>query len=797
MDTSVLSTYPSLFINEAFYAYSILFMITNNFYYSGIIHFISPVPVRLFSLSFIIASSILHAQSRDQDTLSSVVQTVEIIGRKSKDYTSDYSFAATKIAMRNKDLPLTLNTVTKELITDRQAFQLGDVMKNVNGVSPSSYYNQYNIRGISQNEEGQIINGMRTRQYYFLQPMTSNIERVEVFKGPASITMSSVDPGGTINMVTKKPLSIPRHEVSLSGGSFDTYRVSTDLTGPLNKSKTLLYRFNGAYQNAQSFRDHVKNSGILISPSLTFIPNEKTSVNVEMIFNDLYGNLDRGQPIFGAVAGKTDLKSTPRTLNLGAPDDFFKTRDLIIMGSLTHHFNKFVSFNASYMKQYWRENLQEHRTTNSFVPDMDNKPVSNLAMMQFVQRKQKWAVDNINAYFNFNFKTGSVQHQGLIGYDSQIWEKRKGGQQNAARGFLLKDGSVVSSYNPANAANYQTVNYNGILIPKPNVNPFDLSPGATNHQGVDFNILNIVTPLPAALTTTHAAYIQHLFTWKKFKILSGIRQEWFQDTTNFKEPNKSSFQNNKLLYRFGITYSLTDNINVYGTYLTGYQPQSNTVTLMPNTSSLTGPESAARFKPLTSDLKEIGVKAKLFGKIAMNIAVYEINQRNILINANNPAEPDELIQRGADRSRGFEAEFTGHILPQWHVYGGYSYIDAKILEDTNINLVGKRKENTSKNSINLWTRYNFSAIPAIKDFGIGFGMLHQSSKVPWFTRSFELPAYTTMDAALYYAPAQSNFQLALNINNITNKTYWIGAQNYLRLFPGAPINYVLTTTYKF
>ncbi|MFP3600092.1 TonB-dependent receptor plug domain-containing protein, partial [Chryseobacterium sp. SIMBA_029] len=81
-------------------------------------------------------------------------------------------------------------------------FQLGDVMKNVNGVSPSSYYNQYNIRGISQNEEGQIINGMRTRQYYFLQPMTSNIERVEVFKGPASITMSSVDPGGTINMVT-------------------------------------------------------------------------------------------------------------------------------------------------------------------------------------------------------------------------------------------------------------------------------------------------------------------------------------------------------------------------------------------------------------------------------------------------------------------------------------------------------------------------------------------------------------------------------------------------------------------
>ncbi|AZB17282.1 TonB-dependent siderophore receptor [Chryseobacterium indologenes] len=772
-------------------------MITNNFYYQGIIHFIPQSPVRLFSVVFVTVSTVFHSQSRHPDTLSTAVQTVEIIGRKSKDYTSDYSFAATKIAMKNKDLPLSLNTVTKELITDRQAFQLGDVMKNVNGVSPSSYYNQYNIRGISQNEEGQIINGMRTRQYYFLQPMTSNIERVEVFKGPASITMSSTDPGGTINMVTKKPLSVSRHEISLSGGSYDTFRIAADLTGPLNKSKTLLYRFNGAYQNAQSFREHVKNSGILFSPSVTFVPNEKTSVNVEMIFNDLYGNLDRGQPIFGAVAGKTDLNSTPRTLNLGAPDDFFKTRDLMIMGSVAHHFNRSVSFNASYMKQYWRENLQEHRTTNSFVPDMNNKPISNLAMMQFVQRKQKWAVDNINAYFNFTFKTGPVHHQALIGYDSQIWEKRKGGQQNAARGFLLKDGSVVSSYNPAKAADYQTVNYNGILLPKPNVDPFDLTPGAENHQGADFNTINITTALPSALTTTHAAYIQHLLTWKKFKILSGIREEWFQDTTNFRENNESSFKNNKLLYRFGITYSLTDHLNLYGTYLTGYQPQSNTVTLMPNTSSLSGSESAARFKPLTSDLKELGIKAQLSGKISLNIAVYEINQRNILINANNPSEPDELVQRGADRSRGFEAELTGYILPQWHIYGGYSCIDAKILDDTNPDLVGKRKENTSKHSVNVWTRYNFSAINAVKDFGVGIGVLYQSSKVPWFTRSFEIPAYTTIDAAIYYSPPSSHIQLSFNLNNITNRVYWIGAQNYLRLFPGAPRNYLLTATYKF
>ena len=122
------------------------------------------------------------------------LQTVEVLGRVAKDYNSEYSFSATRISALNKDIPQSISTVTKELIADRQAFYLADAVKIASGVIPSSYYNQYSIRGISQNEEGQIINGMRTRQYYFLQPLTTNIERVEVIKGPASATFSSVDP---------------------------------------------------------------------------------------------------------------------------------------------------------------------------------------------------------------------------------------------------------------------------------------------------------------------------------------------------------------------------------------------------------------------------------------------------------------------------------------------------------------------------------------------------------------------------------------------------------------------------
>lgn len=727
------------------------------------------------------------------------LQNVEIIGRTVRRYSSDYSFSATRVATRNRDIPQAITSITKELITDRQAFHLADAVKIASGVTPSSYYNQYAIRGISQNEEGQIVNGMRTRQYYFLQPLTSNIERIEVIKGPASATFASVDPGGSINLVTKKPLAVNRREVSFSAGSFSTLRGTLDFTGPLNVEKTLLYRINGAYQEAGSYRDLVGNKSFLISPSFSYLPTAKTAINVEMILSNMNGNLDRGQPIFGAVAGVTDLNSTPISLNLGAANDFFLSKEFIAMGNLTHKFTEKISFNASYMKQTWKEDLQEHRTTNAFAVDTSAAQVTSLAAMQFVQRKQFWNIDNVNAYFTFDFNIGAVKSKLLAGYDLNRWEKRKGGGQNAARGFLLKDGSVANSFVAANLSNYRLTTINGVTMPMPNVPHFNLfSPSYTIRNASDY-IMNVRTALPAALTSNHAVYIQEQMQWNRLTLLLSLRREWFKDITNYESPGELSFTNTALLPRIGLTYAITGNINVYGTYLEGFQPQSNTVTLMPNTGSFFGTaKSAAVFAPLESDLKEIGIKADFFkASLQANAAVYEINQKNILMNANIPAFPDSLVTRGADRSRGFEIDIAGFILPNWQVNASYSYIDARIIEDSKPELVGARKENTAFHSANLWTRYNFSSTSPLKDIGVGVGIQYSGNKVPWFNRSFTVPAYTLMDAAIYYTPGKSNMQLSLNINNLLDQTYWIGAQNYLRLFPGAPRNFILTATYKF
>jgi iron complex outermembrane receptor protein len=386
-----------------------------------------------------------------------------------------------------------------------------------------------------------------------------------------------------------------------------------------------------------------------------------------------------------------------------------------------------------------------------------------------------------------------------VGYDLHYWRKLKGGGQNAARGFLLNDGTTATSYIPENAADYQTITYSDNTLPRPNVDHFDLENPTYTIRNVQDYTLNSRIAIPSALTTNNAFYLQEQLRYKRITLLLGLRGELFKDITNYKTPKEASFKNEKLLPRIGITYAVNDNINVYGTYLESFQPQSNTVGLMPGTGNFFWSDvSAAFYKPLISDLREVGVKATIFNnKLNFKAAIYEINQKNILMDANDPSQPDLLVQRGADRSRGFECDLTGYLRPNWQIIASYSYIDAKIVNDTDPDLIGKRKENTPKNSANLWTRYNFKDILPLKDLGVGLGVQYQSGKIPWFTRSFEVPSFTVFDAAFYYAPNDSNIEVALNVGNIFNTTHWLGAQNYLRLFPGAPRNASLTLSYTF
>ncbi|MDQ4141304.1 MAG: TonB-dependent receptor, partial [Bacteroidota bacterium] len=234
---------------------------------------------------------------------NTALQQIEVLGRKETTYKSDYSFIGTKTASRVIDVPQTISTVTKELIEDQQAFTLNEVVKNVAGVNQYSSYDDLTVRGFRNGYESgfRLVNGLRSGYSYgngfFRVPLTVNLERVEVLKGPGAALFGDINPGGTINMVTKKPLLENRKAVSFSVGSFQTMRSTLDFTGPLNADTTLLYRLNLGYEDSKTFRDVNNRQSFIIAPTVTFRPTDKTTVNAEVVYSNFNGYLERGLPI--------------------------------------------------------------------------------------------------------------------------------------------------------------------------------------------------------------------------------------------------------------------------------------------------------------------------------------------------------------------------------------------------------------------------------------------------------------------------------------------------------------------
>ncbi len=724
------------------------------------------------------------------------LQSVEVIGRKRKDYNSDYSFSATKTAIKNKELPQAVATVTKELLADRLVFQLPDAVKTVSNVAVTGLYNHYNIRGITQADDGQVINGMRTRQYYFLQPITSHLERVEVIKGPSSVTFSSADPGGTVNMVTKKPLAEKRSSIGLTTGSFGTLRATADFTGPLNDSKTLLYRFNAAFQEAGSFRDVVNNNAILISPSLSYIPNENTSLNVEMIYNDAEGNLDRGQPIFGAINGEFDLNSTPISMNVGASNDHYKNKEFIFMANFSKKFTENFGFNAQFMKQTWDEDLAEHRVDGTAV-DIDGNVIPTLSRMRYDQRQQFWETDNFSTYFTYDIKKDSLTNKILVGYDATRWERKIGAGFLRARRYLTVSGSQ-SNFDASNPDNFQQMVVDGVTMPVPAVPHFNLENpfnGARNTNAYNLAELTI----PANLTSSDGIYIQNQFKIGKFSALVNLRYEWFTDIFDYKG-DEQEFKTSAFVPRLGLTYEITDNISAYTTYLEGFQPHTNTVSLSPTAEGFFWGASPGRFDPLESSLKEIGAKGEfLNGKIFANIAFFDINQKNILLG--DTYDLESLTTRGEQRSRGFEMDISGYVMPNFQLTASYGFTDAEIVEDAIEEYIGERIGGAPKHNANFWGRYDFMN-KTLRGIGIGFGAQYVDERYTWYNPTYDtsrvlLPEYTIFDAAVYYKPDNTGIQLTLKINNLFDKTYWLGGLNPSRLGPGAPRNILLNATYNF
>jgi iron complex outermembrane recepter protein len=682
--------------------------------------------------------------------ITAQLQTIEIFGRKENDYKSDYSYAATKVEARSVDVPQSISTITKELIQDQNIYRLNETVKNVAGVNQFSVYDDITMRGF-RNSDYRLINGMRSVANFWSSPLLVNIERVEFIKGPSSALFSNSNPGGTINMVTKKPLNVRKSALDFSVGSFNTIRTTADFTGPMDDNEKILYRLNLGYENAGSFRDNIHFNTLAVAPSITFLASEKTTVNFDMSYTDYNTVLDRGRPTF---QNDQNLLSTPIHFNLNQPGDMLRDRIFYGMLSVNHKLSNHLSLNASYMKFIDNQTLKEH--------GFDSYITRDSVGLYYDERLRDHVADNFSGYLTATFRTGELSHQALAGFDyiyyfdknSEWWS-----DASSVGGFSLTNPQYV---------NRNTSRYVPIID--------EWSSYETQYH-------------------TMGAYFQDLIRWKKLQVLLGFRWDRYVVPNNsweFKDSGLSGADvQEALLPRIGLVYSIRPNTNIYGTFNQGYQPV--------DPFSNANPRFGGPFLPMYSQLLEGGIKSENFGKrLLTTLAVYQIEMNNVLVNANNPGNPDQLTQRGQERARGVELEAVGKVTDNLSILANYAFNNAVITRSDDEQLLGLVKENAPQHVSSTWVKYRFTH-GALKGIGLAIGH-SQVSERRTFARYTDrdeylmLPAYTVFNGALSYAV--DKFSLSVNVNNLTNQTHWIGGYNFQRNFPGAPRNFMVRVAYN-
>lgn len=723
------------------------------------------------------------------------LQEVEVIGRKESSYKNTNSFIGTKTASALKEVPQSVGYVTKELILDQGATTVNEVVKNISGVNQNSSYNDFSIRGFratGNRNSGNLLNGMRAQTSLWKQSSLANIERVEVIKGPASALFGNAAPGGVINRVTKKPLFENKNSITVGVGSWNTLKTYGDFTGPLNPKKTLLYRLNLGYEKTDSFRDLQGSESIIAAPSFSYIPNEKTHINVDFVYQNFNGKIDRGQ----SVPADGNVYSTPISRSLSAANDFLKENTLNTTIALTHKFSDHISLNAIYLNSSYSEDMLEHTQANLYYKQIGNGANAflyadpNKVMMTANQRKRYFANNSFNTYFNFNFNTGILKHKLLVGYDYFISEQKAGSSSISAQGYLSKDKTkVVNTY--TTTAN---VLAGSVQTPTTNVPVFDLYDPIAGNAYKDISKYiwkqNTLNPYEEY---SHGVYVQEQIDISIVKLLIGLRQEWFTETLNKETTKEISRQTSAFIPRVGLVVEASENINLYSTWVKGFQPQGANIQSDPDRYG--GP-----FDYMKSELYEVGLKTEWFNKrLSATLAIFKITQENSLEQSPKAGKADWRVPVD-EESNGFELDVAGQILPNFSVVANYAYTDARIVklkEEGTIKDLNVQRPSTPRHAANLWTKYIFEN-GSLKGLGAGIGVSYASERLGQVGRratAASYPDYTLLNAVLYYKV--KDVQLQLNVNNVLNRTYWISGYDNLRNFPGAPRNINVSVTYRF
>jgi catecholate siderophore receptor len=675
---------------------------------------------------------------------------VEVKELREGSYRMKAATTATKTDTPLRDIPQTVNVIPEQVIRDQAARSMQDVLRNVPGVGFShgdGQRDQVTIRGFSAIAD-QFIDGIRDDALYFRD--LSNIERIEVLKGPAAVLYGRGSSGGLINRITKKPQAGDFGHVTLDLGSFDLRRISADVNARYSERVTV--RVTGAYEDSGNYRDQQFLQRHSFAPSLAIQLGAKTDLLIQAEYAKDKRVTDFGIPSFNGLPVDVPI-GTYYGSGDARRDDYTRTNVYSGAVTLNHRFNDAWSLrNATRYNVY---DLDRHNTLPGGTVDTATLTVSR-TRGDIARDEKGW------------FNQTDVTLNNTLGGFKQTWlfGMELGRQDKEA--VFVNQGKIdsVNIFNP------------GGQVPPP-------ISAATRAKSIPSdNTMGVI-----------ALYAQNQISLaKEWKAMAGIRHDAFKQESEFAHTLAPLSRTDRAWSpRAGLIWQPSEKASHYVSYSQSFQPSAESFGLS---------ASNADNEPEITQNQEIGTKLDFRnGAFSVIGALFDLSRTNM--KTEDPADPKKLINVGEQRTRGLELTANGRLPAGWDLSSGYAYLDGRMVKSNAskdspqtpvvpISSEGKRPSLTPKHSGFVW---------AVKELGRGFsaggGLNYVGERFTSLTNAVVLPAYWTADLAGFYRAER--YDISVNLKNVANQEHIISSHgsNDNLILPGPPRELQVSLRYKF
>ncbi|ELI8921649.1 TonB-dependent siderophore receptor [Enterobacter kobei] len=671
----------------------------------------------LFSLLFIapLVQAADANTAKDGETLT-VIADPTAVAEATNGYQPLNTSTATLTTMPMLDIPQVVNTVSDKVLADQHATTLDEALYNVSNVVQTNTLggtqDAFVRRGFGANRDGSIMtNGLRT-----VLPRSFNAatERVEVLKGPASTLYGILDPGGLINVVTKRPEKTFGGAISATSSSFGGGTGQVDVTGPIDGTR-LAYRLTGEYQDEDYWRNFGNERSTFIAPSLTWFGDDAT-VTVLYSHRDYKTPFDRGT-IF-------DL-NTKQPVNVDRNTRFDEPFNI------TDGQSDLAQLNA------------EYRLNSQWTAKFD-----------YSYSQDKYS-DNQARVMAYDAKTGNLTRRvdATQGSTQRMHSTRADLQGNVdIAGFYneILTGVSYENYDLLRTDMMRCKNVKGFNIYHPVYGKLDK---CTTVSAADSD--------QTLKQESYSAYAQDaLYLTDKWIAVAGMRYQYYTQYAGKGRPfnvNTDS-RDEQWTPKLGLVYKLTPSVSLFANYSQTFMPQSSIASYIGD------------LPPETSNAYEVGAKFDLFDGVTANIALFDIHKRNVLY---TESIGDETIAKtaGRVRSQGVEVDLAGSLTENTNIIASYGYTDAKVLE--NPDYAGKPLPNVPRHTGSLFLTYDIHNAFAGNTLTLGGGRHGVSRRSATNGADYYLPGYFVADAfAAYKMKLQYPVTLQVNVKNLFDKTYY-------------------------